>query len=76
MTEAETNSFVAEGRLRLTNLHQAIRMLDDWSDAFTQRGGATTYGNDAALIAGVSEKVQAAIDDADRVTVARLRTDV
>lgn len=76
MTESEVNSFVAEGRLRLTNLNNAIRMLDDWSDAFTQRGGAVAYGNDAALIAGVSEKVQTAIDDADRVTVARLRTDV
>lgn len=76
MDEGQRNSFIAEGRLRLTALNNAIRNLDDWSDAFMLRGGADVFGNDAALIAGVSEKVQSSIEDADRATVARLRTDV
>lgn len=76
MDEAQKNSFIAEGRLRLTALNTAIRSLDDWADAFMMRGGADIYGNDAALIAGISEKVQASIQDLDRATVARLRMDV
>jgi hypothetical protein len=76
MTDSENASFVAEGRLRLTALNTSIRSLDDWADAFTLRGGAEVFGNDAALIAGISEKVQGSIDDSDRATVARLRTDV
>jgi hypothetical protein len=74
MTEEER--FIKEGANRLTALNYAIHMLDDWSDAFTVRGGLSKYGNDAALIAGVNNKVQAAIDVADMATVARLRTDV
>jgi hypothetical protein len=76
MNEAEIKSFVAEGRLRLTNLNNAIRALNDWGASFTMRGGADVFGNDAALIAGISNVVQASITDADRATVARLRTDV
>lgn len=76
MDEGQKNSFIAEGRLRLTALNNAIRNLDDWADAFMLRGGMEIFGNDAALIAGVSDKVQASITDADRATVARLRTDV
>lgn len=76
MDEAQKNSFIAEGRIRLTALNNAIRALDDWGDAFTLRGGADVFGNDAALIAGLSDRVQTSITDADRATVARLRTDV
>ncbi len=76
MDEAQINSFVAEGRLRLTNLNLAIRMLNDWSASFVMRGGAEIFGKDAALIAEISVKVQEAITDGDRATVARLRTDV
>lgn len=76
MEDNETTRFLVEGRNRLTNLNHAIRMLDDWANAFMLRGGMEAFGNDAALIAGVSDKVQASIEDADRATVARLRTDV
>lgn len=76
MTEEEKQRFVAEGRNRLTNLNHAIHQLDDWADAFGLRGGMTEFGNDAALIAGINNKVQGAIEEADRATVSRLRTDV
>lgn len=76
MEDAEAKSFVAEGRLRLTNLYNAIRNLDDWSDSFMVRGGTDVYGPDAALMAGINDKVQTAIALEDRATVARLRTDV
>ena len=76
MTDEERARFLNEGRSRLTNLNHAIRMLDDWSNAFMLRGGMEAFGNDAALIALISEKVQKSIEQADRATVARLRTDV
>jgi hypothetical protein len=76
LTEEQRAAFVQAGQVRLTNLNLAIRQLDDWADAFVLRGGMAVFGNDAALIALVNEKVQKAIDDTDRATVARLRTDV
>ena len=76
MNENEIRSFVAEGRLRLTNLNSAIRALNDWSASFAMRGGVEIFDKDAALIAEISLKVQEAITDTDRATVARLRTDV
>ena len=76
MEQHEIEQFVLEGRNRLTNLNHAIRQLDDWADAFSLRGGMAAFGNDAALIANINNKVQGAIEDADRVTVSRLRTDV
>jgi len=76
MTDEERERFVLEGRNRLTSLNHAIRQLDDWADAFSQRGGMVEFGNDAALIALINAKIQAAIGDDDRATVARLRTDV
>lgn len=76
MTDDEITRFVREGQARLTSLNYAIQQLDAWADAFMLRGGGPVYGNDAALIAGLSNKVQNAIADEDRVTVARLRTDV
>jgi len=76
MTDEEKARFVQEGRNRLTNLNHAIHQLDDWADAFTVRGGMDMFGNDAALIAGINDKVQFAIEVSDMATVARLRTDV
>lgn len=76
MNEDELQRFIQAGRDRLTTLNHAIRQLDDWSDAFMLRGGIETFGNDAALIAAISNKVQGSIEDADRATVARLRSDV
>lgn len=76
MTEEEKQRFVQEGRNRLTNLNHAIHQLDDWADAFSLRGGAVEFGNDAALIANINDKVQGAIEETDRATVSRLRTDV
>lgn len=77
MLEAdEVQRFVLAGRDRLTALANAIKQLDDWAGAFAQRGGMPFYGNDPALIAGINTKVQAAIDESDRATVSRLRTDV
>lgn len=76
MNEDEKQRFILEGRNRLTTLNHAIRSLDDWSDAFTLRGGLPEFGNDAALIAGINGKVQGAIDESDRATVSMLRTDV
>lgn len=76
MTDDERQRFVQEGRNRLTNLNHAIRQLADWADAFVWRGGMAEFGNDAALISLINTKVQGAINDDDRTTVARLRTDV
>ena len=76
MTEEEKARFIKEGQHRLTALNYAIHMLDDWADAFTVRGGMDVFGNDSALIAGINDKVQFAIEPADLATVARLRTDV
>lgn len=76
MSEEEKQRFIAEGRNRLTNLNHAIHQLDDWADAFMLRGGMAEFGNDAALIANINNKVQGAIEEADRATVSRLRTDV
>lgn len=76
LSEGEVRSFVAEGRLRLTNLNNAIRALDDWADSFLVRGGADVFGGDAALMAGINDKIQQAVELADRAVVARLRTDV
>lgn len=76
MTEEEKARFIKEGQNRLTALNYAIHMLDSWADAFTVRGGMDVFGNDAALIAGINDKVQFAIEMSDLATVARLRTDV
>ncbi len=76
MSEEDTARFVREGMVRLTDLNAAIQRLDAWADAFVQRGGLVAFGNDAALITGINEKVQGAITETDRATVARLRTDV
>ena len=76
MESEELQRFITEGRNRLTNLNHAIQQLDDWADAFTVRGGMPVFGNDAALIAGINDKVQFAIEVSDMATVARLRTDV
>lgn len=76
MTEEERDRFVREGRNRLTSLNHAISQLNDWAGAFVLRGGMEVFGNDAALIALISEKVQSSIGEPDRATVARLRTDV
>jgi len=76
VNENEKERFIEEGRNRLTTLNHAIRQLDDWADAFSLRGGMAEFGNDAALIAGINNKVQGAIEEADRATVSRLRTDV
>lgn len=76
MLQEEIDRFLQEGRQRLTNLNMAIQGLDDWADAFMVRGGMPVFGNDAALIAGINDKVQLAIEVSDMATVARLRTDV
>ena len=76
MEPEELQRFLKVGRDRLTNLNHAISQLDDWADAFTVRGGIDVFGNDAALIAGINDKVQFAIEVSDMATVARLRTDV
>lgn len=76
MTDEERERFVLEGRNRLTGLNHAIRQLDDWADSFVQRGGMAEFGNDAALISLINTKVQGSIDNDDRATVSRLRTDV
>jgi hypothetical protein len=76
MTQDEVQRFLHEGCQRLTNLNIAIRQLDDWAGSFALRGGMEVFGNDAALIAGINNKVQATIESSDRATVARLRLDV
>lgn len=76
MTDAEINSFVAEGRLRLTNLNNAIRMLADWAEAFEQRGGGALLGDDATQIVYISNAERDLLTPERRATIARLRTDV
>lgn len=76
MDEEKIAAFIREGQNRLTNLNHVIGQLDAWADAFTTRGGVEVFGKDAALIAAINDKVQEAVAMEDRITVARLRTDV
>ena len=76
MTQSEANSFVAEGRLRLTNLNNAIRSLGEWASAFEARGGGAAFGDDATQIVYINNAEQELLTPDRRATIARLRTDV
>lgn len=79
MTEEEKTTFVRKGRDALTALAFAARVLIEWSETYTQRGGQATFGDDAAAIAQLGDQLnnrQGFMSDARRALIARLRTDI
>lgn len=85
MTEQEKVEFIRKGREHLTALAYGARVLREWTESFTQRGGQPVFGDDATLIAnlsnylngvGLPEGVDGFLDSGRRALIARLRTDV
>lgn len=74
--DEKQQQFVDAGRGALTGLSLAIDQLAKWTAAFEARGGGAVFGNDAALIAAINNKVQTTITIDDLATVARLRMDI
>lgn len=76
MTVEEIKQFQDKGRQALTRLAAAIYDLQIWSEAFEQRGGQPTFGDDALEIVFLNNDVQALLTPTRKATIARLRTDV
>lgn len=76
MTPEQIAQFTETGKQALTRLVAAIYDLQIWSEAFEQRGGQPTFGNDALEIVYINNEIQALLTAPRKATIARLRTDV
>ena len=76
MTPEEIVEFNKRGRQAITRFVAAIHDLQIWTEAFEQRGGQATFGDDAAQIVAVSNALQTFLTAVRRAILARLRSDV